>query len=262
MTEPTPAPAAAAPAAAGPSAGRRRPGAPSRRRAGPTSDGPRGGSTGPAPGAWPDVSNEPAGPHCPWCSAPLASADLTTCPSCGAQLNAPADADVPGRDHDRRRGPGLEGRCTAPPQPAPVVDLGRGRRRQRRHRRAPRPARSSRRPWRSAARCSGSSSRPKGSACPTTPSRPAPKRRPPVAEAAAEAERAVRRRAPGTRATLAGRERPGPDPAAVPARLPAPGPSFLREQPVQLGDRPRPGRDEPADDARRRLVAGHPVGRR
>jgi hypothetical protein len=36
------------------------------------------------------------GPHCPWCSAPLASLDLETCPSCGAQLNAPAEADVPG----------------------------------------------------------------------------------------------------------------------------------------------------------------------
>jgi hypothetical protein len=48
------------------------------------------------PGAWPDVSTAPAGPHCPWCSAPLASTDLATCPSCGAQLNAPAEADVPG----------------------------------------------------------------------------------------------------------------------------------------------------------------------
>jgi hypothetical protein len=49
-----------------------------------------------AAGAWPDVSTAPAGPHCPWCSASLASADLTTCPNCGAQLNAPAEADVPG----------------------------------------------------------------------------------------------------------------------------------------------------------------------
>jgi hypothetical protein len=53
-------------------------------------------ATVPTPGAWPDVSNEPPAPHCPWCSAPLASTDLTTCPSCGAQLNSPADADVPG----------------------------------------------------------------------------------------------------------------------------------------------------------------------
>ncbi len=49
-----------------------------------------------AAGGWPDVSNTPAGPHCPWCSAPLASLELETCPSCGAQLNAPAEADVPG----------------------------------------------------------------------------------------------------------------------------------------------------------------------
>jgi hypothetical protein len=89
MTEPSPAaatpapdpgpdlvPAAAAPSSAGADAG--------------------SGSTAPTPGAWPDVSNEPPAPHCPWCSAPLASTDLTTCPSCGAQLNSPADADVPG----------------------------------------------------------------------------------------------------------------------------------------------------------------------
>jgi hypothetical protein len=89
MTEPSPAPATPAPdpgpdlepAAAAPS--------PSGVDAGP-------GSSAPTPGAWPDISNEPAEPHCPWCSAPLASTDLTTCPSCGAQLNSPADADVPG----------------------------------------------------------------------------------------------------------------------------------------------------------------------
>ena len=46
--------------------------------------------------AWPDVSTATAGPRCPWCSAPLASLDLATCPSCGAQLNAPSEADVPG----------------------------------------------------------------------------------------------------------------------------------------------------------------------
>jgi hypothetical protein len=89
LTEPSPAvatpapdpgpdlgPAAAAPSSSGVAAG--------------------SGSTGPTPGAWPGVSNEPSEPHCPWCSAPLASTDLTTCPSCGAQLNSPADADVPG----------------------------------------------------------------------------------------------------------------------------------------------------------------------
>jgi len=49
-----------------------------------------------AAGAWPDVSTATAGPRCPWCSAPLASLELETCPSCGAQLNAPTEADVPG----------------------------------------------------------------------------------------------------------------------------------------------------------------------
>ena len=53
-------------------------------------------AAGVAPGIWPDASTPPAGPHCPWCSAALASDDLATCPSCGAQLNAPAEADVPG----------------------------------------------------------------------------------------------------------------------------------------------------------------------
>jgi hypothetical protein len=48
------------------------------------------------PGAWPDASGPEVGPHCPWCSAPLASNDLETCPACGAQLNAAADGDVPG----------------------------------------------------------------------------------------------------------------------------------------------------------------------
>jgi hypothetical protein len=44
---------------------------------------------------WPDPNPVTTGPHCPWCSAPLASLDLETCPSCGAQLNAPVEADVP-----------------------------------------------------------------------------------------------------------------------------------------------------------------------
>jgi len=48
------------------------------------------------PGAWPVTTDPEAGPRCPWCSAPLASNDLATCPSCGAQLNAAADSDVPG----------------------------------------------------------------------------------------------------------------------------------------------------------------------
>jgi hypothetical protein len=49
-----------------------------------------------AAGAWPDISTAMTGPRCPWCSAPLASLELETCPSCGAQLNAPTEADVPG----------------------------------------------------------------------------------------------------------------------------------------------------------------------
>jgi hypothetical protein len=53
-------------------------------------------TTAVAPGAWPDSAGPEAGPRCPWCSAPLASTDLATCPSCGAQLNAAAEGDVPG----------------------------------------------------------------------------------------------------------------------------------------------------------------------
>ena len=53
-------------------------------------------SAEPSGGAWPDVTSPPAGPHCPWCSAPLPSADLANCPACGAQLNAADEADVPG----------------------------------------------------------------------------------------------------------------------------------------------------------------------
>jgi hypothetical protein len=50
-----------------------------------------------SPGAgWPDVSNMPTEPRCPWCSAVLSSSDLATCPSCGAQLNGPNEAEVPG----------------------------------------------------------------------------------------------------------------------------------------------------------------------
>jgi hypothetical protein len=53
-------------------------------------------ATAVTPGAWPESSGPEVGPHCPWCSAPLASNDLATCPSCGAQLNAAAEGDVPG----------------------------------------------------------------------------------------------------------------------------------------------------------------------
>jgi len=49
-----------------------------------------------AAAAWPDVSSVPTSPRCPWCSALLPSEDLPTCPSCGAQLNGAAEAEVPG----------------------------------------------------------------------------------------------------------------------------------------------------------------------
>jgi hypothetical protein len=86
MTEATPAPVVAEPTEAAepaPVTGTQSPGA----SAAPAAT---------APGAWPDVSIATAGPRCPWCSAPLASLELETCPSCGAQLNAPTEADVPG----------------------------------------------------------------------------------------------------------------------------------------------------------------------
>lgn len=50
----------------------------------------------PVTASWPDVSSAPVGPHCPWCSAALASTDLAICSSCGAQLNPAHDSDVPG----------------------------------------------------------------------------------------------------------------------------------------------------------------------
>ena len=48
----------------------------------------------------------------------------------------------------------------------------------------------------------------------------------------------------------------------MPTRLSPPGPSYLREHEVRVGRPAAAGRDEPPDHARRRLVAGDPVGRR
>lgn len=80
MVEPAPAPAVAEPGSAGPEA-----------------DPSAGSATAPVQaGAWPDTASAPAGPRCPWCSAPLPSADLVTCPVCAAQLNAAAEGEVPG----------------------------------------------------------------------------------------------------------------------------------------------------------------------
>ncbi len=39
---------------------------------------------------------EATAPRCPWCSAELPSADLATCPSCGASLQSEGDKQVPG----------------------------------------------------------------------------------------------------------------------------------------------------------------------
>ena len=39
---------------------------------------------------------QPAGPSCPWCSADLPSAAVSTCPSCGATLIGESDAPLPG----------------------------------------------------------------------------------------------------------------------------------------------------------------------
>src|SRR5664279_4724887 len=80
MVEPAPAPAVAEPGSAGPEA-----------------DPSAGSATAPVQaGAWPDTSSAPSGPRCPWCSAPLPSVDLATCPACAAQLNTAAEAEVPG----------------------------------------------------------------------------------------------------------------------------------------------------------------------
>jgi hypothetical protein len=37
-----------------------------------------------------------AAPRCQWCSQPLPSASLATCPSCGAKLHGDGDAQLPG----------------------------------------------------------------------------------------------------------------------------------------------------------------------
>jgi hypothetical protein len=86
MTEATPAPAVAAPAEAAEPVPAPAPSAAATASSAPAT----------TAGAWPDVSTATSGPRCPWCSAPLASLELETCPSCGAQLNAPTEADVPG----------------------------------------------------------------------------------------------------------------------------------------------------------------------
>ena len=47
----------------------------------------------------PDIPLPPPadpGPRCPWCSAPVASADAVTCSACGATLHGDAEVDVPG----------------------------------------------------------------------------------------------------------------------------------------------------------------------
>ena len=44
----------------------------------------------------PDVPTDADPAHCPWCSAVLRVAGLTTCPTCGASLTESEAADVPG----------------------------------------------------------------------------------------------------------------------------------------------------------------------
>jgi hypothetical protein len=41
-------------------------------------------------------ASEALAPRCPWCSAELASTDLSTCHSCGASLHAEGEPQVPG----------------------------------------------------------------------------------------------------------------------------------------------------------------------
>jgi hypothetical protein len=41
-------------------------------------------------------ASEAAAPRCPWCSAELPSAELSTCPSCGASLQSDGEPQVPG----------------------------------------------------------------------------------------------------------------------------------------------------------------------
>ena len=115
-------------------------------------------------------------------------------------------------------------------------------------RRPRRPTRWSRRPPRDAPAADAAETRPR-----------------PAATAAADAADAADAAGRGRDHRLTPRRRPPSRhvPAilrAVPDRLPAPGPSFLREQPVRIGDRTLPGRDEPAVRGARRLVAGRSSG--
>jgi len=62
---------------------------------------------------------QPAGPACPWCSAALPSADVSTCPSCGATLIGESDTALPGsRPSIPRRSSGAPG----PPRPGDEGD--------------------------------------------------------------------------------------------------------------------------------------------
>ncbi len=92
MTEPTPAPAPSEPVAADTGIGSLE----AAQAVATSLEAAQAVAAGVAPGVWPDASAPAPGPHCPWCSAALASADLAICPSCGAQLNGAAEADVPG----------------------------------------------------------------------------------------------------------------------------------------------------------------------
>jgi hypothetical protein len=71
--------------------------------------------------------------RCPWCSAPLPSADLATCPSCGASLHGDVEGEVPGVtkvDHEgllRSRNPiqksrGLMGWLSGEYDPGPTPE--------------------------------------------------------------------------------------------------------------------------------------------
>ena len=65
-------------------------------------------------------SAPPAGPVCPWCSAPLPAADAANCPDCGANLAGDTEVELPGVttfDQETRMRLALSTRPAPPPPP-------------------------------------------------------------------------------------------------------------------------------------------------
>ncbi len=227
----------------------------------------------------------PSTPRCPWCSAELPEPGAKTCPSCHANLVGEGDAQLPGLTAiDLER---LAFRRVTTPKKSRLHVVDQRRHRLRGRDRAGRPARlaraaAARGPTRDAPPRDGRPDRrPAGRGRarwpPTTPSPRAPTQPPrpsatrPGLAAAASADGSVEATSDGrrpSRPAACGRgrvrrrtrgrlvltwgpaARPGRSAAilpGMPTRLSPPGPSFLREHEVRVGDRRlRAGMSRPA----------------